>query len=168
MSKRRQFTLFIGDRPLPLDLRWLAVDPSRPLLEGETGGLGFHFRYRDILLSVRFDSDGTKAVADIVGDIGTMPFSAESHLQRHSLVAIIADANAHLGPVFDVDNGLIRLKASLPLDNPVTAVGLVSALTLFLLPLKPYLETMAVVRLLSAGSARTALETRRPRAGRPA
>ena len=82
--------------------------------------------------------------------LGVMPFSAESVQHRQFLTQILEGAVAHFGPIVTQTQGRILLDAELELPAPITAVGLVTGLTRFLVPLKPYLGLMAMVRMLPA------------------
>jgi len=141
------FSKFFGEWRVPLDITLLALDEEgRPI--GPPHAFTFQFRHRDIPMSAICRNEGETAHLELNAKLGTFPFSAESATARHALDAIIQGANLDFGPVLSVTAGKIRLKAKLPLAMPVTAVELVAALSRFLVPLKPYLDLMAMVRLL--------------------
>jgi hypothetical protein len=131
-----------------LDITLLAVDDSGRHVGTGRPEFNFHFRYRDISFSVRFRDEGTQARLDLSAWLGNFPYSAESAVQRQALAAILRSVNQELGPILSLSHGKIALHTALPMPVPVTAVGLVSALTHFLVPLKPYLDLMAMVRMM--------------------
>ncbi|HIJ63142.1 MAG TPA: hypothetical protein HPQ04_10670 [Rhodospirillaceae bacterium] len=150
----RQFSLILGNERLPLDLHAVAADAEGRLAGAKARDIAFRFTYRHIPLSVRIRA-GDSPVVEIQGQIGPMPFSAESASARVTLTAVLAAANEHLGETFRVVGGRIRISGTVAPDNPVTAVGLVTALTAFLLPRKPYLTIIdSVLAQLAAGPPR--------------
>lgn len=157
MKQNRQFSLIIGDRRLPLDIHSLAVDEQGTMVGAERRNFTFRFSYRQILLSAQFCDGGDAARIDLSGDVGPMPYSAESALARAELQSVLDAANGDLGDVFRVVNNRILLVGRLHVANPVTAVGLVHGIVTFLLPVKPYLETVDVF-LAPAGEGATGTE----------
>lgn len=139
----RPFNLIVGNQRLPLDIHAVGLDAGGHLIEAERRDFSFRFTYRRILLSVRFRS-GEAPIVEIQGQLGSLPFSAESAVLRGQLMAIIRSANEHLGGGFQIARGRIRLSGSIEVAAPVTAVGLVGAIARFLLPRKPYLEIIDV------------------------
>lgn len=146
MRQKQEFSLTLGDRRLPFDIHSLAINDHGMLVGADRRDFAFRFVYRDIPFSVRYHEDEAEVCLDIVGDVGPLPFSAEQLVVRRALTAIIDAAQAHLGEVFMIAKGRIHLAGSPPITKPVTAVGLVSAITAFLLPANPYLETIALFR----------------------
>ncbi|MTJ84020.1 MAG: hypothetical protein F8N37_23790 [Telmatospirillum sp.] len=146
MQKAGPFHLILGELRLPLD----DADASQAMASRD---FQFRFVYQRIPFSVTCrDADATEgALLHVTGDVGVMPFSAESVTARSGLKTVIEAANRHLGDRFAITAGRIRVAAGLPVPRPVTAVGIVSALTLFLLPVRPYLETIAVFQVPAPG-----------------
>ena len=150
MPKSSEFSLSIGELQLPLDIT--SIVPTQP---GQSGTLAqrefsFRFRYREIAFTVRCKGREGQASAHISATLGSLPFSAESASQRQYLKEIHRGAVEHLGPIIMLTRGRFQLEADLPLAAPITAVGLIAELTRFLLPLKPYIELMAMVRMVKA------------------
>ncbi|CAA7626787.1 conserved hypothetical protein [Candidatus Terasakiella magnetica] len=143
MSKTKSFTL--GGKTLPIDLHtaWDAED-GKPLSVGD-GEVQFDFDFRDIRFVGRCREIGDHAQLKLVGDVGPMPFSAESPAARQGLGQIIEAANLHMGGEnFRTSQGRILLGNDLTFPAPITATGLVTAVSLFLLPALPYLELVAM------------------------
>lgn len=143
--------LILGDIKLPFDDQGGADRIERRDFK-------FRFSYRLLPFAAHFRTEGETSVIDITGDIGPMPFSAESTLARVELQTVLDAANAHLGEVFRVHDGRIHIVGTVRVAPPVTAVGLVAAITQFLLKRRPYLETIEVF-LLPPGEARMSGET---------
>jgi len=148
MSDGQGFAVFFGEWRVPLDISLLAVDDSGKPVGSNRRDFNFHFRYRGISFSVHFKDDGVKASLDLSAWLGKFPFSAESAEQRQALNAIVRGANQSLGPLLSVQRGKIGLRHDLALPMPVTAVGMISALSAFLVPLKPYLDLIDMVRMM--------------------
>ena len=150
----RQFSLILGKQRLPLDLHAIAGDAAGRLGGAGRRGISFRFTYRRALLSVRVPA-GDSPLLEIHGQLGPLPFSAESASARLTLKTVLAAANEHLGETFGVVGGRIRMSGTVPMDGPVTAVGLVTALAAFLLPRKPYLSIIdSVLAQVAAGPPR--------------
>ncbi len=150
MPKSSEFSLSIGELQLPLDITSIVQTES-----GQSGPLArrefsFRFRYREIGFTVRCKSHEGQAGAHVSATLGSLPFSAESASQRQYLREIHRGAIEHLGPIITLTRGRFQLEADLALSAPITAVGMITELTRFLLPLKPYIELMAMVRMVKA------------------
>ena len=148
MPQLSEFSLSIGEMQLPLDISSIVHAQGGQLGSPIHPAFSFVFRYRDTSFTVRCQSGDDQAAAHISATLGTMPFSAESAQGRQFLAQILHGVNDHLGPIVTQSRGRILLGADLTLPAPITAVGLVSGLTRLLLPLKPYLSLMAMVRML--------------------
>lgn len=149
MAKKNNFRLLLGERLLPLDLHSLAVDDSGGIIGAGRQEFNFSFVYQAIPIAIEFREVSEEAHLELHGEIGPMPFSAESHRARNDLQAIMVSANQHLTPilrkeVFRLENGYIHFCGISPIDKPVTAVSLLTAIVRFMVPLKPYLELMSV------------------------
>jgi len=148
MPQLSEFSLSIGEMQLPLDISSIVHAQGGQLGTPVHPQFTFRFRYRDIAFTVRCRSGEDKAEARVSATLGTMPFSAESAQGRIFLTQILQGLTDHLGPVVTQSQGRILFDADLPLPAPITAVGLVTAVTRLLLPLKPYLGLMSMVRML--------------------
>jgi hypothetical protein len=148
MSECPGFSLFFGAWKVPLDITLLAVNDRGQTVGAAQPEFNFHFRYRGHTFNVKFRDQGETANMDLHAWMGSLPYTAESGPRRQALRAILSGANQDLGPLFTVTRGKIGLRHMLDLPVPVTAVGLITALSKFLLPLKPYLDLMDMVRLM--------------------
>jgi hypothetical protein len=139
MSEPKHLTF--GGRSLPIDLVGAEADSlGRALSPAQ-----FDFTYRQIRFACRCDETAGQPHLKLVGDVGPLPFSAESPTARAAIQAIVDSANATLGPVFRLTNGRVLLGGEGDLPSPVTATDLISAVVRFVLPARPYLELIAEV-----------------------
>ncbi|MDO8605370.1 MAG: hypothetical protein Q7R40_02430 [Phaeospirillum sp.] len=143
MSKVKTFTL--GGKALPVDLHTVWTDDDGKALTVGDGLIQFDFGYRNIRVVGRMEQALGSAHLKLVGDLGPMPFSAESPTARAGLARIIDAANADLGgSLFRVTLGRVLLGSDIDVPVPVTATGLVTSVAGFLLPTLPYLELIAM------------------------
>jgi hypothetical protein len=148
LSEKPGLSLFLGEYGIPLDIARTALDENGSQLAVGRRDVNFHFRYRDLSIAAHLFNDGATSHLALSAWLGRFPFSAESAAQRQALSTIIRGANDDFGPILSLAQGKIALSVQLPLSVPVTAVGLVTGMTQFLLRLKPYLDLMAMVRLM--------------------
>ena len=148
MPQLSEFSLSIGEMQLPLDISSIVHAQGGQLGSPIHPAFNFRFRYRETSFGVKCQTGPDQAVARISATLGTMPFSAESVQRRQFLAQIIDGINQHFGPIVTQSRGRILLETDVTLPAPITAVGLVSGLTRVLVPLKPYLSLMAMVRML--------------------
>ena len=158
MQPKKGFSLTLGDRHFPVDIHALAVDGEGHELGGSSQRIAFRFTYRNVPFTARFEEAAEGPGLDLHGDVGPMPYSAESALARLELQTIVNAANEDLGNLLMIADGRILIVGSARLTSPVTAAALISSIVLFLLPLKPYLETFEVF-LQPPGEAKTATQT---------
>jgi hypothetical protein len=143
MTKTKTFTL--GGKALPVDLHTVWTDDDGQALTVADGIIQFDFGYRDIRFVGRMEQTGGRAHLKLAGDLGPLPFSAESPAARAGLLRIIDAAAADLGDApFRVIQGRLLLGGDLDIPVPVSATGLVSSVARFLLPTCPYLDLIAL------------------------
>jgi len=144
MSKSKSFTL--GGKALPVDLHnvcWVETD-AEALTLGDTQ-VAFDFNYHLIRFACRLDQVEGKAHLKLAGDLGPMPYSAESTVARLGLTRIIEAGNEALGDSrFRLVQGRVVLGGDLVVPVPVSAVGLVTEASRFLVPSLPYLDLIAI------------------------
>lgn len=143
MSKSNAFSL--GGMSLPLDIDAVLEEAEAQPLSSGDGPVAFDFGFRFIRFVARLEQSGTTALLKLVGDMGPMPFSAESPAARSGLARIVEAGNSVLGAgTFRINQGRILLGGETSVSTPVAAVGLVSAVTRFLAPAIPYMELISM------------------------
>lgn len=136
MGEAKKVTL--GGIALPLDIQGLETLPLPP-----GGIIQFDFSYRHIRFACRYqDSDG--GILRLAGDVGPLPYTAESPAARAGLGQIVVEANDLLGPTFRFSQGRILLIAGEPVARPLIATHVVAAAATILIPATPYLDLIAV------------------------
>lgn len=143
MSKSNAFSL--GGMALPLDIDAVLEEAEAPPLSLGDGPVAFDFGFRFVRFAGRLEQGGSSAQLKLVGDLGPMPFSAESPAARAGLARIVDAGNAVLGlGSFRINQGRILLGGEIAVAAPVSAVRLISAVTRFLAPAIPYMELVAM------------------------
>lgn len=143
MSKSNAFSL--GGMALPLDIDAVLEEAEAQPLSSGDGPVAFDFGFRFVRFVARLEQSGPAALLKLVGDMGPMPFSAESPAARSGLARIVESGNSVLGAgTFRINQGRILLGGETSVTTPVAAVGLVSAVTRFLAPAIPYMELIAL------------------------
>lgn len=137
MAEAKKFTL--GGVALPMDIENLETLPLSP------GGLiQFDFTWRQIRFTCRYQEGADGGTLRIAGDVGPLPYTAESPAARAGLGHIVVEANDVLGPTFRFSQGRILMVAGEPVQRPLTATHVVTAAATILLPATPYLDLIAV------------------------
>ncbi|MGE5475025.1 MAG: hypothetical protein ACM3Q1_00065 [Bacteroidales bacterium] len=129
----------LGGVTLPLDIEALESLPVAP-----DGTIQFDFTYRNIRFACRYQNGEDGGLLRLAGDVGPLPYTAESPAARSGLGTIVVDANDLLGPTFRFSGGRILLMAGCPVAKPLTASNIVAAAATILLPATPYLDLIAV------------------------
>ena len=94
--------LNVGGFCLPLDIEALEALPVNP-----GGEFQFDFTFHDIRFAIRYEDLNDHGALRIVGDVGPMPYSAESPAARSGLHQIIRAANDVLEARFRVTQGRV-------------------------------------------------------------
>jgi len=132
--------LSLGGIALPLDIEALE---ALPMAEG--GTIQFDFAFRHIRFVAHYQETDGKGVLKLVGDLGPLPFTAESPAARAGLGHIVVDANDALGSTFRFADNRIALQVDdIPVPRPVTATHIIAAIAAILVPTTPYLDLIAV------------------------
>jgi hypothetical protein len=155
MEPKEQFTLIIGNRRLPLDIHSLAVDSQGYYVGTDRREISFRFIYRRIVWSARFHDSVENSDLHMSAELGVVPFTAESAFARNGVRQIVKLANQQNGQAFKIVDSKIQIDADVPIDCPVTAVGLVGGVARFLLKLQPYLETIEMILMLKGKTGET-------------
>ena len=131
--------LIVGGFSLPLDIETLEALPVNP-----AGVFQFDFTFHDIRFAIRYEEQDDHGALRIVGDVGPMPFSAESPAARAGLNQIIRAANDVLNARFRVAQGRVVLGVEQQVAHPVSVTKLIATVAADLIPALPYLDLIAV------------------------
>ncbi|WP_041041895.1 hypothetical protein [Paramagnetospirillum magnetotacticum] len=143
MSKPNAFSL--GGMSMPLDIDAVLEGAEAPPLTLDNGPVAFDFGFRFVRFAARLEQSDSGVQLKLVGDLGPMPFSAESPAARAGLARIVESGNSVLGTgTLRIGQGRILLGGDLRIPAPVSAVGLVSAVACFLAPATPYMELISM------------------------
>lgn len=143
MSNTNAFTL--AGVTLPLDIDAVLEEAEAPPLSLKDGPVAFDFGFRFVRFAARLERQGEFTGLRMAGDLGPLPFSAESPAARAGLTRIVEAGNSVLGAgTFRVAQGRILLGGDMVMPSPPTAVSLVSAVARFLVPATPYMELIAM------------------------
>lgn len=144
MSNSNSFSL--AGMALPLDIDAVLEEAGEsPVLSTGAGPVAFDFSFRFVRFAARLEAGGGGMQLKLVGDLGPMPFSAESPAARSGLARIVESGNSHLGAgCFKITQGRILMGGEIPVSLPLTAVGLVSGIIRFLGPATSYMELIAM------------------------
>lgn len=135
--------LYLGGKPIPLDLHRVWADETGTPQSVGAGPIKFDFVCRGVRFA-GFCDDEANALK-LVGDLGPMPYTAESPSARLNLTTIFAAANDALGPCFRLSGGRILLGLDAVVRPPVDAVALIGAVAVALIPALPYLELVGMM-----------------------
>ncbi len=132
--------LTLGGIALPMDIEAMETLPMAP-----GGTIQFDFAYRDVRFAVRYrEADGIGTLI-LAGDLGPLPFTAESPAARAGIGHVVVHANDALGPTFCFRNNRIEMHVEgVPVAHPVTATNIIAAIAAVLVPATPYLDLIAV------------------------
>lgn len=130
--------LILGDGKLPLD--WDSGEMP-PAIKRD---FGFSFEYQGIPVKALFHENEGEARLEVEGDIGPLPYSAESPQARSSLRQVIDAANQQMKArgltlSMGIAHGRIRFVGELSVACPASVVSVVVTVCGLLIPLKPYL-----------------------------
>lgn len=132
--------LNLGGRPLPLSVEDLH---GLPLSPGSSMKFDFNFRFIRFAALVELPLGTDHCVLKLAGDVGPLPYTAESPSARDGLKTIVNSANQSLGGRFKLAGGRVMLGGETQLDMALHATALVSAIAKMLIPAIPYLELIA-------------------------
>jgi hypothetical protein len=121
----------------------LSLGPNGAIVHTPRETLRFAFDYMGVTFNAEGRRAGDRFVLTVAGDLGPLPFSAESAEARRMIQELIAASGASVVPAFAIgDDQSIRLCATLELMKPVSPVVTLTMVTELLLILKPWLMRM--------------------------
>lgn len=131
--------LIVGGMCLPLDIEALESLPINP-----GGVFQFDFIFHHIRFAIRYEEHDAHGSLRVVGDVGPLPFSAESPAARAGLNQIMSRANEVLAAKFRLGLGRIILGCENEIERPVTATKMIATVACHLIPCVPYLDLIAI------------------------
>ena len=137
-------TLVFGGQTIPIDMGAF-VTAEAGALSRRLAPIKFNFAYAGIRFVCHCEDTGEILSLALIGDVGPLPFTAESPNGRAALMAIIDETNAEFGPVLKIGRGRILLAHDCTLPRPLTATTLVAAACTFLIPARPYLDLIGEI-----------------------
>ncbi|MBC7953566.1 MAG: hypothetical protein H7Z12_17330 [Rhodospirillaceae bacterium] len=137
MSKATKLNM--GGALMPLDIEALDALPVTA-----SGTMQFDFSYRNIRFAARYQEGESGGVLKLVGDVGPLPFTAESPAARTGLGHIVVHANDLLGSMFRFADSRIVLTSKVDVAKPVNATNVIAAVSSVLIPAAAYLDLIAV------------------------
>jgi len=103
--------------------------------------VNFSFRWKDIGFAGRVIASADGPRLRLVGDLGPVPFSAESADQRHRLLSLVRWTDAAGTGHFAIGaRHHLNLLGEAAVAEPLSGVAIVTAATCFLLHARPYLD----------------------------
>jgi hypothetical protein len=129
----------------PLDLDRFGA--SFGLGPGRSGGpLCFRFCFKEVPFTARIAQQQDGAALSLTGDLGTLPFTAESPRRRRRLRLVLAAARRAPGMAWEITGDHhISVSGETMLALPLTPVAVIAAATGLLLRSRPYLELIVGV-----------------------
>jgi hypothetical protein len=109
--------------------------------------ISFTFECAGVRLSARAGRQGGEGWLVIDGDLGALPFSAESRDARSAVIAVLLAARLTDHRYFGVGpDQRIKLRGELPLACPLTPASILTSVTQFIMAVRPFIEMLAEAR----------------------
>ena len=136
---------FIAKQTIPIEFNSIVVREDGTL-ERQSPGRPVEFRF--VYAGIPFDAHaqyvGNQPVLHLSGEVGPVPYSAESiPVRRASHAVLRASWTLPHSRLVAWPGGRIRAIGKMPLPAPLTPVGIITAVTSMILDLKPYLDLIA-------------------------
>ena len=151
----QQAVITIGGIALPIGAT-AAEMVDQVTTEVKLAPIRFSFDFRMVRFTCNCEdlADGTVRVR-VAARVGIIPFTAESTSARATVITIAQQAERELGGGIALVNGYIVAQFKAILRKPISATSIISAVTVFLIRLGPYLELLGeVIELPLAQQAR--------------
>lgn len=143
LGQSAQAVELLGRQHLPLPLNSLAVDAHGNLLKTERARLSFSFAFGGTRFQATTALGPNTLNLELMGDLGPLPYSAESRVARSAMLEMIASGDFRFGRFAIAKDQIVRVEGSIAIEQPLTPVALLTALTAFLVDLKPHLDSFA-------------------------
>lgn len=142
--------------PMPATLNFLASQTvpfeTNSIWFGEDGlpahrdlktPVRFTFECAGITLSARAGRQGDMAWLEVDGELGALPFSAESRDARSSVIAVLLASKLNDYRYFGVSaDQRIKLRGEMALTPPLTPASILTSVTQFIIAVRPFIELL--------------------------
>jgi hypothetical protein len=142
LGQSAQAVELLGRQHLPLPLNSIAVDEHGNILKTERARLSFSFAFGGTRFQATTALGPNTLNLELMGDLGPLPYSAEPRVARSAMLEMIS-GEFRFGRFAIAKDQIIRVEGSIAIEQPLTPVALLTALTAFLVDLKPHLDNFA-------------------------
>lgn len=153
---------FIAKQQLPLEFNTIVVRDDGSLEQYRPGRpVEFRFAYGGTAFAARTQSADDRPILHLSGEVGPVPYSAESIPVRRAAHALLrASWSLPHSRLIARPDARIQAVGRMPLPAPLTPGALITAATAMVLDLKPYIELLA--ELLPAARSETGPDAANP------
>jgi hypothetical protein len=135
---------FLANRTEPFETNsiWFGED-GLPTQRDLTTPVTFTFDCAGIRLSARAGRQGDQAWLEVEGELGALPFSAESRDARSQAIAVLIAARLTDYRYFGVSaDQRIKLRGEIALTPPLTPASILTSVTQFVIAVRPFIELL--------------------------
>jgi hypothetical protein len=139
---------FFASQTVPIETNsiWFGPD-GMPAHRDFKSPVAFSFACGGVTLTARAGREDDEAWLEVEGDLGALPFSAESRDTRSEVIAILLAARLTDHRYFGVGpDQHIRLHGEIPLTCPLTPASILTGITQFSLAVRPFIELLNEAR----------------------
>ena len=133
---------FIANATPPFETNsiWFGPD-GMPTRRDLTTPVHFTFECCGHEFSARAGREDGEAWLEVEGELGSLPFSAESRDARSAVIAILIASKLTNHRYFGVGpDQRIKMRGELPLEPPLTPATILTGITQFVMAVRPFLE----------------------------
>jgi len=128
--------------PIETNSIWFGPD-GMPAHRDFATPVAFSFACAGVTLSARAGRQDGEAWLEVEGDLGPLPFSAESRDARSTVIAILLAARLTDHRYFGVGpDQRIRLHGEIPLTCPLTPGSILTGVAQFAMAVRPFIELL--------------------------
>lgn len=132
---------FLARQPLPIELKTITVEENGRLVRRPAAEMHFTFAVDGIGFSARCMSQGDHSHVEVIGPIGTRPYSAENPQGRLDLTAIVeASHSLRYGRFLVDEQQRVQFVGACKADLPLTGTTILTAVAQILTEVQPWIE----------------------------
>jgi hypothetical protein len=135
---------FFASQTVPIETNsiWFGPD-GMPAHRDFKSPVSFTFVCAGATLTARAGREDSEAWLEVDGDLGALPFSAESRDARSEVIAILLAARLTDHRYFGVGpDQRIRVRGEIPLTCPLSPASILTGVTMFTLAVRPFIELL--------------------------